>query len=85
MQVRLRLSPAVIEQAALHATLGAILLWSGILVREWPILAAGGPLCGEPNSLFGHCPLCWPAAALTGMALTLLIAAFRAPVRTVRA
>lgn len=78
MQVRALVSPSTLEQAALHSTLGAIVLWSGVLVREWPLLAAGGPLCGEPDGLFGHCALCWPAAAMTGVALTLLVHTFRA-------
>lgn len=78
MQVRALVSPSALEQAALHSTLGAIVLWSGVLLREWPLLAAGGSLCGEPEGLLGHCVLCWPASALTGVALTLLVAAFRA-------
>jgi len=41
-------SPAL-EQIALHATMGALLLWSGVLAREWPRLAAGGAICGEPE------------------------------------
>ncbi|MBI5939745.1 MAG: hypothetical protein HY859_04900, partial [Caulobacterales bacterium] len=52
MQVRALVSPSTLEQAALHSTLGAIILWSGVLIREWPLLAAGAPLCGEPDSLF---------------------------------
>ena len=78
MQVRALVSPSTLEQAALHSTLGAIILWSGVLIREWPLLAAGGPLCGEPDSLFGHCALCWPAAGMTGIALCLLVMTFRA-------
>lgn len=68
-------SPAL-EQIALHATMGALLLWSGVLAREWPRLAAGGAICGEPEGLFGHCVLCWPAAALTGVAAVTLIRVF---------
>lgn len=81
MQVRTLVSPSPLEQTALHSTLGAIILWSAVLVREWPLLAAGGPLCGEPEGLFGHCALCWPAAAMTAVALTLLVAALRSPGR----
>lgn len=77
MQVRALVSPSVIEQAAMHSTLGAIVLWSGVLVREWPRMAAGGPLCGEAQALFGHCALCWPAAALSVVALALLVPAYR--------
>ena len=78
MQVRALIPPSALEQAALHSTLGAIVLWSGVLIREWPLMATGGALCGEPDGLLGHCALCWPAAALTGVALTLLIMTLRA-------
>lgn len=78
MQVRALVSPSMLEQAALHGALGAIILWSGVLIREWPRLAAGGLLCGEPDGLFGHCALCWPAAGMTGIALGLLAMTFRA-------
>ena len=81
MPVRVLVSPPAIEQGALHATVGAILLWSGVLIRELPQIATGGALCGEPQALFGHCPLCFPAAALTGLAAALLTATFRAPTR----
>ena len=65
MSVRALASSAQLEQVTLHATLGALALSLGVLVREWPQLDSYGRLCGEPQSLFGHCPLCWPAAALT--------------------
>jgi len=78
MPVRALVSLSTLEQAALHSTLGAIVLWMGVLIREWPVLATGGVMCGEPEGLLGHCALCWPAAALTGLALTLLIMTVRA-------
>lgn len=78
MPVRALVSPSALEQAALHSTLGGIVLWTGVLIREWPLLTAGGVMCGEPEGLLGHCALCWPAAALSGVALTLLIMAVRA-------
>jgi len=81
MQARAIVSPSGLEQAALHSTLGAIVLWSGVLIREWPLLAAGGSLCGEPDSVLGHCALCWPAAALTVAALTLMAMTFRSASR----
>ena len=81
MHTRAIVSPVGLEQAALHSTLGAIVLWSGVLIREWPQLAAGAPLCGEPNSILGHCALCWPAAGLTGLALALLVMTFRSASR----
>ncbi len=65
MSVRALANSAQLELVALHATIGALVLWVGVLVREWPQLVTYGRLCGEPQSLFGHCPMCWPAAALT--------------------
>lgn len=68
MQVRALSKPtdtAGIELITLHSALGAVALWIGVLVREWPRVAAYGQLCGERQALFGHCPLCLPAAALT--------------------
>jgi len=56
---------AQLELITLHSALGAAALWAGVLVREWPQLTSLGRLCGEAQSLFGHCPLCFPAAALT--------------------
>lgn len=56
---------AQLELITLHSALGAAVLWIGVLVREWPELTAFGRLCGEAQTLFGHCPLCFPAAALT--------------------
>lgn len=54
-----------LELITLHSALGATVLWIGVVVREWPQLTAYGALCGEAGTLFGHCPLCIPAAALT--------------------
>lgn len=73
MTARALVSRPALEQAALHSTFGAIILWTGVLIREWPLMTAGGVLCGEPEGLLAHCALCWPAAALTGVAFTLLI------------
>ncbi|MFZ4606414.1 MAG: hypothetical protein ACOYM5_09165 [Caulobacter sp.] len=56
---------ARLELITLHAALGAAALWIGVIVREWPQLTAYGEFCGEPLALLGHCPLCFPAAALT--------------------
>lgn len=77
MSVRALANSPQLELVTLHATLGALALWLGVLVREWPQLVTWGRLCGEPLSLFGHCPMCWPAAALTVVSvagLTLLVA-----------
>lgn len=56
---------ARLELITLHSALGAVALWMGVVIREWPQLTAFGELCGERGMLFGHCPLCLPAAALT--------------------
>ena len=50
------------------ATLAASFLWLWVLILEWPRLAAG-PLCGEAVGIFGHCPLCYPAAGFTALAV----------------
>lgn len=67
---------ARLELITLHTALGAAALWIGVVIREWPQLTAYGALCGDAQTLFGHCPLCLPAAALTlvafGGAATLL-------------
>lgn len=68
MQVRaLKKLPntAQLEIITLHSALGAAALWIGVLIREWPQLTADARLCGEAVALLGHCPLCFPAAALT--------------------
>jgi hypothetical protein len=39
-----------------------------VLWQELPRLAYG-PLCSEAQGLFGHCPLCAPAAILTLISL----------------
>lgn len=56
---------ARLELITLHSALGAVALWTGVLVREGPQLMAYGQLCGETQAFLGHCPLCLPAAALT--------------------
>jgi len=61
---------AQLELVTLHSALGAAALWIGVVVREWPQLTAYGRICGETAALFGHCPLCYPAAALTLVAFT---------------
>jgi hypothetical protein len=57
--------------AALCAASGAAaaLLWTKVLADAWPTLFLQGTICGRPEGLFGHCPYCFPAAALTGVAL----------------
>lgn len=58
-------STARLELVTLHSAMGAMALWIGVIAREWRQLTTYGGLCGESLALFGHCPLCFPAAALT--------------------
>lgn len=53
-----------LEAITLHSGAGAAALWLAVLWQELPRLAYG-PLCSEAQGLFGHCPLCAPAAVLT--------------------
>ena len=53
-----------LEAITLHTGAGAAALWLAVLWEELPGLAYG-PLCSEAQGLFGHCPLCAPAAVLT--------------------
>ncbi len=71
MQVRALMKPADtarLELITLHSAMGAMALWLGVVIREWPQLTTYGALCSEAQTLFGHCPLCLPAAALTVIA-----------------
>jgi len=56
---------------ALISGTGAALLWTKVLVAAWPTLFLAGTICGQAS----HCPLCLPAAALTGIALAAATAA----------
>lgn len=67
-----------LDQFALHSGLGAVALWLGVLFNEAPRLAAGGAICGETGFFLGHCPLCWPAAALTAVSLAAIVRLRRA-------
>jgi len=69
MQVRALATSPPLVTVTLHSGLGALVLWSAVLAQAWPRLTALGPICGEPQALLGHCPLCWPAAALTAVAI----------------
>lgn len=74
MRVRALRNTAQLELITLHSTLGALALWLGVVIREWPQLTIYGRLCGDDSQyLFGHCPLCLPAAALTVVALVGLV------------
>jgi hypothetical protein len=69
MQVRALAKTPPLETVTLHSGVGALVLWLAVLANEWPRLTALGRICGEPRALLGHCPLCWPAAVLTAVAL----------------
>jgi hypothetical protein len=48
---------------------GAAAIWAGVLAKEWPRLMLAGTLCSEAESSLGHCWACYPAAALTLLAI----------------
>lgn len=58
-----------LEELTLHSAAAASALWMGVVIREWPKLSTFGAICGDTGAFLGHCPLCYPAAALTGLAL----------------
>jgi hypothetical protein len=68
---------AAIDATALASGLGAAGLWLGVLVTQWDRLTAYGALCAESVGLLGHCPLCYPAAALTGLSVALAAVQWR--------
>jgi len=53
--------------------LSAVALWAVIGADMWARAQALGPICGE-RGLLDHCPLCWPAAALTAISVASLLA-----------
>ena len=59
---------ARLEAITGHSALGAVALWLGVLVGDWPELTAYGRLCAEAQTVLGHCPLCAPAAVLSAAA-----------------
>lgn len=72
-----------LKELTLHSGLGALALWTAVLWNELPRLAYG-PICGEATGLFGHCPLCAPAAVLTAISLAGLATMARRSGRRVR-
>ncbi len=64
MTIRALTARRPLEAITLHSGAGAAALWLAVLWQELPRLAYG-PLCSEAQGLFGHCPLCAPAAVLT--------------------
>jgi hypothetical protein len=67
------LRPALAFGGAASA-LTAVVLWTQILVREWPLLTAGGVICGADQGLLGHCAACYPAIAATAAASACAVA-----------
>jgi len=59
---------SILRTATLLPGLAAGFLWLWVFMLEASRLAAG-PLCSEAAGLLGHCPLCYPAAAASGMTL----------------
>jgi len=59
---------SILRTATLLWGLTAGFLWLWVFMLEASRLAAG-PLCSEASGLLGHCPLCYPAAVASGMAL----------------
>lgn len=66
-----------VEMMFLFSALGAALLWTAVLIREWPRLMVQGSICGESVGLLGHCPLCAPAVALTVVTMALAVISWR--------
>ena len=64
MTIRALTARRPLEAITLHSGAGAAALWLAVLWQELPRLAYG-PLCSEAQGLFGPCPLCAPALALT--------------------
>lgn len=59
---------SILRTAALSSGVTAAFLWLWVFMLEASRLSAG-PLCSEATGLVGHCPLCYPAAAASVMAL----------------
>lgn len=63
------ISTRALAATALASGGGAALLWGKILSDAWPTLFLQGTICGRTEGFLAHCPLCLPAAVLTGIAL----------------
>ncbi len=59
---------SILRNATLLSGLAAAFLWLWVFMLEASRLSAG-PLCSEATGLLGHCPLCYPAALASGLAL----------------
>ena len=62
-----------LKLAGLGCGLSAAGLWGTIGADLFARAQALGPICGG-RGLLDHCPLCWPAAALTAFSLASLLA-----------
>jgi hypothetical protein len=61
-------------RGAQAALAGAGLLWAGVLTLAWPRLSLFGQICTQAHQgVLDHCPLCYPAAALTAVGLGLVV------------
>ena len=69
------LRPALLTGGAVSAAT-AVVLWTIAMFREWPLLNAGGVICGAQAGLLGHCSACYPAMAATVVAIGFAIALF---------
>jgi len=57
------------EAVTTASALGALALWGWVLATQWPRLLYGSSLCGGDAASLGHCLACYPATALTGVAV----------------
>lgn len=60
---------AFLRAVTMASALGALTIWGWVLANQWPRLLYGSGLCGGGDSSLIHCVACYPAAALTGVAL----------------
>lgn len=66
------ISDRAIMAGALISALAASVLWSGVVISQWPVITSGGTICGAAPTFLGHCAACGPAlaATLTSIVLT---------------
>ena len=65
-------------RSAQVALAGAGLVWTSVLALAWPRLMLAGQICSHAHQgLLDHCPLCYPAAALTVVGVALAARALR--------
>jgi hypothetical protein len=64
----LDLRGSILRTVTVLSGVSAAFLWLWVLMLEASRQSAG-PLCSEATGLLAHCPLCYPAALATLMAL----------------